>query len=203
MRGSFAARFGAVAASASGDHAFVARSIRFMPEPSPGSIAAVAPVSREASHELIRWTRSVAAYAAGSSSANFRICGPVNRSKAREPVRRASTRGPPIARSIAWHWLVVLESIQIGDVRRENTSPSWSASGRAGSSDPRRCRAFSFTYTLPCCCAEPDIARKRLQSMPASRTRSEMIRSSPSDHISGGACAVRGSAERSTPCSVP
>ncbi len=61
MGGSFAARFGAVAASASGDHAFDARSIRFMPEPSPGSIAAVAPVSREASHELTRWTRSVAA----------------------------------------------------------------------------------------------------------------------------------------------
>ena len=37
--GSLVARFGAVARSASGDHCFDARSMRFMPEPSPGSMA--------------------------------------------------------------------------------------------------------------------------------------------------------------------
>ena len=41
----------------------------------------------------------------------------MKRSKARDPVRRASAAAPPTAASIAAHWLEVLESIQIGDVR--------------------------------------------------------------------------------------
>jgi hypothetical protein len=41
--GSFAARPGAVASSAAGHQSLVSRSIRFMPDPSPGSIGACAP----------------------------------------------------------------------------------------------------------------------------------------------------------------
>ncbi len=70
----------------------------------------------------------------GDSCANFRICGPVNRSNAREPVSCASSRGPPSAASISPHCRVVLESIQIGDVAREKTSDTCGASGREASS---------------------------------------------------------------------
>ena len=39
----------------------------------------------------------------------------MNRSKAREPVRRASSSGPPTASAISAHAALVLESSQIGD----------------------------------------------------------------------------------------
>ena len=59
--GSLAARPVAVESTAGGHHWHAPRSIRFMPEPSPGSIGACAPVSSEARNELTRCTRSVAA----------------------------------------------------------------------------------------------------------------------------------------------
>src|SRR5215471_5165753 len=66
IAGSFAARSGAVASTAGVHHRFVARSIRFMPDPSPGSTGACAPTSSDARYELTRWIRSVAPYARGS-----------------------------------------------------------------------------------------------------------------------------------------
>jgi hypothetical protein len=59
--GNFVSRPGAVACSAAGDHCFEARSIRFMPDPSPGSMGACFPARRDAIQELTRCTRSVAA----------------------------------------------------------------------------------------------------------------------------------------------
>ena len=59
--GSFAASPGAVASTAGGHHVLDDRSMRFMPEPSPGSIGACPPINSEARNELTRWTRSVAA----------------------------------------------------------------------------------------------------------------------------------------------
>jgi hypothetical protein len=59
--GSFARSPGAVAVIASSHHVADARSIRFMPEPSPGSIGACRPASSDARKELTRWIRSVAA----------------------------------------------------------------------------------------------------------------------------------------------
>src|SRR5258706_15608150 len=50
--GSLPARSGAVASSAGCHHVRVLRSIRFMPEPSPGSTGACVPMSNDARNEL-------------------------------------------------------------------------------------------------------------------------------------------------------
>ena len=68
--------------------------------------------------------RSVATYASGDRLKNRRICGPVKRSNARDPVRRASAAPPPTAAVISAHSSDVLESIQIGDWSREKTPRS-------------------------------------------------------------------------------
>ena len=52
---------------------------------------------------------------------NLRICGPVKRSKAREPVRCASTPAPPTAALISRALVAVLESIQIGRPVRDRS----------------------------------------------------------------------------------
>src|SRR5688500_2729818 len=59
--GSLSARPGAVAFTAAGHHCLSARSIRFAPEASPGSMDAWPPTSSDARYELTRWTRAVAA----------------------------------------------------------------------------------------------------------------------------------------------
>ena len=71
--------------------------------------------------------------AAGSSVANLRICGPVKRSNAREPVREASAAAPPTALVIDAHWTEVLASIQIGATERDRRGASCGASGSDGS----------------------------------------------------------------------
>ena len=75
-------------------------------------------------NELTRCTRDVRAYASGSSWKNLRICGPVKRSNARDPVSCASADAPPIARVISAHSAAVLESIQIGDSSRDQMPSS-------------------------------------------------------------------------------
>ena len=139
--GSFDSRSGAVAARASGAQRERDRSIRFIPEPSPGSIGASKPTSSDAAYEDTRWIRVVDRYAAGSSLKNLRICGPVNRSNAREPVSIASRSGPPTAAVISAHSAAVLESIQIGDSGRTKTPRIWDSSGRAASRDASACAA--------------------------------------------------------------
>src|SRR3954468_18095747 len=169
--GSFDARPGAVESTAGGHHWHEARSIRFIPEPSPGSSGAWGPIKRDARKELTRWIRSVEAYVAGSRFENLRICAAVNRSNAREPVRSASTRLPPTARSISAHSLDVLESIQIGATSRERSGLTCSARGRPGSKLASAFVARSLRYTLPCCCADPEIATswRRSRSLCCSR----------------------------------
>ena len=65
---------------------------------------------------------------------NRRICGPVKRSNAREPVCRASVASPPTRAVISAHSSAVLVSIQIGLTWRENAPRNCSASGYAASS---------------------------------------------------------------------
>ena len=135
--------------------------MRFMPEPSPESMGASAPASSDAMNEDTRWMRAVAAYALGSVSANARICGPVKRSNAREPVLRASSSAPPTAASISRHSTVVLESIHTGDERPRNPSAICASKRHRARARVRREKPRSFRYTLPCCCAEPEIAGSR------------------------------------------
>src|SRR5580765_811507 len=71
--GSLADRPGAVASSAGAHHVEAPRSIRFVPDASPGSTGAWRPMSSDARNELTRWIRSVAAYADGSRLQNFLI----------------------------------------------------------------------------------------------------------------------------------
>src|SRR4051812_31925950 len=85
--GSFDPRPGAVESTAGGHHWHDARSIRFIPDPSPGSSGACRPINSDARNELTRWMRSVDAYVAGSRFESRRICAAVNRSNARDPVR--------------------------------------------------------------------------------------------------------------------
>src|SRR4051794_30995848 len=70
MSGSFDARSGAVACTASDHHVRDSSSIRFIPDPSPGSIGASPPMSNDARNELTRWMRPVRRYASGSVHAN-------------------------------------------------------------------------------------------------------------------------------------
>ena len=126
--GSLAARSGAVAASAAGDQSPRRMSIRFIPAPSPVSMAASAPARTEAKKEETRWTRLVRAQAAGSCLAKRRICGPVKRGVATEPVRSQTAWFPPSAAAISAHSAAVEESIQIGEVRRERTGAILAAS---------------------------------------------------------------------------
>ena len=202
MDGSRRARSGAVASTASGHHCADRRSIRFVPDASPGSTGASCPASSDARNELTRWMRPVRAYASGSPPANLRICGPVKRSNAREPVRAASTDGPPTAAAIAAHSAVVLESIQIGATGRESSGSICAASGCAASSEASPAPAPSARYTLPCCCAEPEIAARRPMST-SHAARRAIIRSSASAHMTGDDTATAGSTRGSTPCSVP
>jgi hypothetical protein len=76
--------------------------------------------------------RAVCVYASGCVSKKRRICGPVNRSYARDPVSRRTASAPPSADSIARHCGVVLSSIQTGDAGRENTVVSCGASACGG-----------------------------------------------------------------------
>ena len=87
-----------------------------MPEPSPASIGASAPASSDARNELTRWMRVGRRVAPPDRClANARICGPVKRSNAREPVLRASRAAPPTAAvDLARTRADVLESIQTG-----------------------------------------------------------------------------------------
>ena len=142
--GSLASNPGAVASSAAGHHSAVVKSIRFIPDASPGSTGACCPMRSDDRNELTRWTRSVAAYAAASCLKNFLICGPVKRSNARDPVRCASAAAPPTADSISSHSHVVVESIQIGATARDNTGASCGPGGRAGSSVASTEDAFAF-----------------------------------------------------------
>ena len=78
-----------------------------------------------------------------SCLANARICGPVKRSNAREPVLRASADSPPTADSISAHSRLVLESIQTGARGREKTSASSRRERRGGArAGERRQPAF-------------------------------------------------------------
>src|SRR5207244_10531893 len=110
--------------------------------------------------------RSVAAYADGSSFENFLICGPVKRSKARDPVFRASNSAPPTASVISAHSRDVLESSQIGATGRDSAGAICSPIGRRGSNRANVDGAPALQYTLPCCCADPEIAVSRLRSRP-------------------------------------
>ena len=64
-----------------------------------------------------RCTRAVPAHAAGSSFANFMICGPVKRSIAGDPVRAAMSGNFAFSSATS---APVDESIQIGETSREN-----------------------------------------------------------------------------------
>ena len=66
----------------------------------------------ERAHQVHAIGRGVAP---GSVFENFRICGPVKRSNARDPVCALSGPAPPTAAVISRHSAPVLESIQIGD----------------------------------------------------------------------------------------
>src|SRR5262245_19124381 len=66
-------RSGAVASRAAGSQSWLARSIRFMPDASPGSSAACPPLSTEARNELTMWIRAVRSYAAESRLKNRRM----------------------------------------------------------------------------------------------------------------------------------
>ena len=85
-----------------------------MPDASPGSIGASAPARRDVRNDETRWMRLVAANASGADAAHARICGPVNRSNARDPVRAASASSLPTALAISRQAAVVLESIHTG-----------------------------------------------------------------------------------------
>src|SRR5580700_7319111 len=89
---------------------------------------------------------------------------------------------PPSALRISSHSTLVDASIQIGEVGREKTEIKRSFNvpeedRSASSNDP-------FTYTDPCCCAEPEIPKISLTS--TSFCISEKNFSSASTHISGG-----------------
>ena len=200
--GSRSRRPGAVAETAGSHQSPDDRSMRFMPEPSPGSSGASVPASSDAMNELTRWTRPVASYAAGSLLKNLRICGPVNRSNARDPVCWLSGPAPPTASVISRHSALVLESIQIGDSWRDSIGATCPASGCEGSSVPIPAAARRLRYTLPCCCAEPEIAAMRPTSRPLFASRPN-ITSSASAHMTGDDIATAGWARGSTPCLVP
>ena len=83
-------------------------------------------------NELTRWTSAVRSQAAGWSLANLRICGPVKRSMAREPVRATMRSSPPTAAAISAHSAPVELSIQIGAVGRLRSGATWSRRGVLG-----------------------------------------------------------------------
>ena len=81
------------------------------------SIGASSPASSEQRKDETRCTRAVSAHAAGSSFANFMICGPVKRSIAGDPVRAAMSGNFAFSSATS---APVDESIQIGETSREN-----------------------------------------------------------------------------------
>src|SRR5580765_2717093 len=200
--GSLADRPGAVASSAGAHHVEAPRSIRFVPDASPGSTGAWRPMSNDARNELTRWIRSVAAYADGSRLQNFLIWGPVKRSNAREPVFIARSAAPPTASVISAHSAGVLESSQIGDTFLERTGATCSCSGRSGAAPASAVSAPAARYTLPCCWAEPEMAARRDRFKPPAATRAS-ITSSASVQSSGEEQAMAGFASGRTPCLVP
>ena len=158
-QGSFSTSLGATKSHISRSHSPLPRSRRFIPAPSPVSTGASAPARMEQRNELTRCILFVAAYAVGSSFANFIIWGPVNRSIAGEPVRRRSAsqnRASSAATSAC-----VEESIQIGATDLENAPSSRSTSVRpsdGSESDASAADHPSPRYTLPCCWPSPPMA---------------------------------------------
>src|SRR5882757_4736905 len=95
-------------------------------------MGAEAPISKDARNELTSEISAVAVYASGSAFQNFRICGPVKRSTAREPVIATTLASPPRAAAISAHSALVELSIQIGAVGRLSSGRTWSTSRAAG-----------------------------------------------------------------------
>ena len=78
----------------------------------------------------------------------------------------------------------VLESIQIGAIGRDRSGTICGGSGRDGSSARARGLAPSLRYTLPCCCAEPEIGREPRRSRPLAAIAASSW-SRASTHITG------------------
>ena len=94
--------------------------------------------------------------------------------------------------------------------RRRPSREQSRQSARPAAGPARGCRAgcarSALTYTLPCCCADPEMARSALQSTSASRDQLADHRDrARATHISGGACTIVGSARaaRRGACRTP
>ena len=177
MRGNLASRPDAENPHISASHSNEWRSRRFMPAPSPMSTDASSPARSDVRNELSKWTRTVSAYASGSSRENFIICAAAKRSTAGDPVRSRSNE--PKRPSRAATSFTVEESIQIGDSLRENheasTAPPFNPHTPA-----------SDRHTVACCCAHPPTASILPMEKPVSRNLVSAS-SSPRTHICGSA----------------
>ena len=201
--GSLATRPDAVASTAGVHHADAPRSIRFMPDPSPGSIGAcradqqrreeradqMDPIGRRVGGRLL--LGELPDLRAGKALERARPC--LLREQSRAANRRCDLRA-----------LDATCSSRARSATPFATRPARSARAAAGLDphSPALPAAPAPRYTLPCCCAEPETAARRDRSRPLLATRAS-ITSSASVHSNGEDWAIAGFLSGSTPNRVP